>query len=121
MSKPIRPAPSEFDKELRAWKRAVIEWVGLDPAEVLDVNVREDDWGFGRVEWEAFTDARPARGEFERFDIRSQDGAPRGMIFTGFAHLDFADAVAIREAVGPKPRVMSTEAEARLRAAFSRS
>lgn len=118
MSKPIRPAPTEYSVKLRAWKRSVIEWVGLDPADVLDVDVREDVYGFGRVEWESISDARPTRGKFERFDMRSDDAAPKGCIFTGFVHLDFEDAQAIRNEVGPKPRIMSSADEARLRAAF---
>lgn len=115
MSKPIRPAPTDFSEALRVWKKSVIEWVGLDPVDVLDADVREDDYGFACVEWESIDDARPTRGKFERFDMRSQEGAPRGVIFTGFAHLDFEDAKVIRDEVGPKPRIMSTEDEIRLR------
>lgn len=34
---PVRPVDTGFGVELRAWKLRIVEWLGLDPGEVLDV------------------------------------------------------------------------------------
>lgn len=118
MTEPIRPAPTEFSETLRAWKRSATEWLGLDPAEVIDLDVSEEPWGFGSVEWESTTRAEPTRGAFERFDVRAFGDKPP--LFTGHAHLDYDDGVAMLNAIGPRPRVMSTGDEIRLRQLLSR-
>lgn len=119
MSKPMRPAETEFDVSLRAHSLAVAEWLGLDPAKVLDLNAerhREIPRMYDYVGWAALDRSEPTRGTVGPWGF---DEAPyRPALFINEVHFNYDEGRELFDAVGPVPQMFTPDERAALNAIF---
>lgn len=120
MSGPITTPPGwlqEFRVAVQQRDLRLAAWVGLDPASVFKLDDYDpDENGMVKVTWQSTVMERPTRGALTETGGYCYGDEPTR--YTGTLMLDPLDAEAMLAVVGPKPRMLTLEQEAQLRARF---
>ena len=100
----------QYRDAMDAWNLAAARWLGLDPEAVTRLDVDTSERGHTVAKWEAVERQRPPLGYVET-GVAS-DG--ECVVWSGSLTLDYPDATAFSEALGPKPEMFTPAERERL-------